>query len=113
MRTVYDEVLYPNSPFTQTHPNRLATLAILFGMNPAPLPRCRVLELGCGDGENLIPMAFQYPAGEFLGVDAAGMAVHAGNQEIATLGLTNIRLEHRDILGTRTRARQAVGHHPG
>jgi methyltransferase-like protein/SAM-dependent methyltransferase len=98
MPTTYDEVLYPNSPFAQTHPDRLATLAILFGMDPAPLPRCRVLELGCGNGENLIPMAFQYPASEFLGIDAAGMAVHAGNREIAALGLTNIRLEHRDIL---------------
>ncbi len=98
MPTIYDEVLYPNAPFAQTHPDRLATLAILFGMDPAPLPRCRVLELGCGDGENLIPMAFQYPAGEFLGIDAAGLAVHAGNQEIATLGLTNIRLQHADIM---------------
>jgi SAM-dependent methyltransferase len=98
MPTLYDEVLYPNMPFAQTHPDRLATLAILFGMDPAPLPRCRVLELGCGNGENLIPMAFQYPDGEFLGIDAAGMAVDAGNREIATLGLANIRLDHRDIM---------------
>ena len=98
MPTLYDEVLYPNAPFAQTHPDRLATLAILFGMDPAPLPRCRVLEVGCGNGENLIPMAFQYPAAEFLGIDAAAMAIHAGHQEIATLGLANLRLEHRDIM---------------
>ena len=98
MPTIYDEVLYPNSPFAQTHPDRLATLAILFGMDPAPLPRCRVLEIGCGNGENLIPMAFQYPAAEFLGIDAADMAVQAGKQEIAALGLLNLRLEHRDIM---------------
>ena len=98
MPTIYDEVLYPNSPFAQTHPDRLATLAILFGMDPAPLPRCRVLEIGCGNGENLIPMAFQYPAAEFLGIDAAGIAIDAGNQEIATLGLANLRLQHRDIM---------------
>jgi methyltransferase-like protein/SAM-dependent methyltransferase len=100
MPTVYDEVLYPSSPFAQTHPDRLATLAILFGMDPAPLPRCRVLEVGCGNGENLIPMAFQYPAAEFLGIDAAGIAILAGNQEIATLGLENLRLQHRDIMET-------------
>ena len=98
MPTTYDEVPYPNSPFAQTHPDRLASLAILFDLDPAPLRRCRVLELGCGNGENLIPMAFQYPASEFLGIDAAGMAVHAGNREIANLGLTNICLEHRDIM---------------
>jgi methyltransferase-like protein len=98
MPTIYDDVLYPSSPFAQTHPDRLATLAILFGMDPAPLPHCRVLEVGCGNGENLIPMAFQYPTAEFLGIDAAGMAIHAGNQEIATLGLANLRLQHRDIM---------------
>src|ERR1035438_1024646 len=98
MPTIYDEVLYPNSPFAQTHPDRLATHAILFGMDPAPLSGCRVLEVGCGNGENLIPMAFQYPAGQFLGIDAAAMAIHAGHQEIATLGLANLRLEHRDIM---------------
>jgi methyltransferase-like protein len=98
MSTLYDAVLYPNPPFSQTHPDRLASLAILYGMDPAPVSRCRVLEVGCGDGENLIPMAFQYPAAEFLGIDAAAVAVHAGNLEIAALGLTNIRLEHRDIM---------------
>ena len=96
--TLYDEVLYPNAPFAQTHPDRLATLAILFGMDPAPIHRCRVLELGCGDGSNLIPMAFANPAAQFLGLDVAAVAIRAGNQEIATLGLANIRLEHRDIL---------------
>jgi SAM-dependent methyltransferase len=85
-------------PFGQTHPDRLATLAILFGMDPAPINRCRVLELGCGDGENLIPMAFENPASQFLGLDAAAMAIRAGKQEIATLGLANIRLEHMDIM---------------
>ena len=98
MSTVYDEVLYPSTPFGQTHPDRLATLAILFGMDPAPIHRCRVLELGCGDGGNLIPMAFENPAGQFLGLDTAAVAIRAGNQEIATLGLANIRLDHMDIM---------------
>src|SRR5450759_5278696 len=98
MSTLYDEVLYPNAPFAQTHPDRLATLAILFGMAPAPINRCRVLELGCGDGENLIPIAFENPGAQFLGLDAAALAIRAGNQEIATLGLANIRLEHMDIM---------------
>ena len=98
MSTVYDEVRYPGMPFGQTHPDRLATLAILFGMDPAPIPRCRVLELGCAEGGNLIPMAFQNPAARFLGLDASSLAIGAGQQEIATLGLSNTRLEHMDIM---------------
>jgi methyltransferase-like protein len=98
MSTAYDEVLYPDLPLGQTHPDRLATIATLFGMEPAPLARCRVLEIGCGAGANLIPMAFQYPNGEFLGIDAAEVVIRAGNREIEALGLTNIRLEHCDIM---------------
>ena len=69
--TLYDEVPYPNLPFPQTHPDRLATLATLFGMAPAPVERCRVLELGCGAGGNLIPMALGLPESELLGIDLA------------------------------------------
>ncbi|HKP85582.1 MAG TPA: hypothetical protein VJZ26_05780 [Blastocatellia bacterium] len=53
----YDEVSYPSYPFAQSHPDRLATLATLFGMKPARIESRRVLEIGCGDGANLIPMA--------------------------------------------------------
>ena len=94
----YDRVLYPNTPFRQTHPERLASLAILFGMDPAPVRSCRVLEVGGGDGANLIPMAYECPGAQFLGIDASAAATRAGNQEIEALGLTNIRLQHMDIL---------------
>src|SRR4051795_3487732 len=98
MSTPYDEVLYPDLPLGQTHPDRLATLATLFGMTPAPLANCRVLEIGCGAGANLIPMAYQYPGSEFVGLDAAELVIRAGNQEVEALGLRNLRLEHRDIM---------------
>ena len=57
----YDVVLYPAAVFPQTHPNRLATVAFLRGVEAAPINRCRVLELGCGVASNLIGMAFQLP----------------------------------------------------
>ena len=98
MPTPYDQVLYPNTPFRQTHPDRLATLAILFGMEPAPVPQCRVLELGCGDGGNLIPMAYENPSSQFLGIDTGEVSIRAGQQEIETLGLSNIRLEQMDVM---------------
>ena len=67
----YEVVPYPGHPFAQTHPDRLATLATLFGLEPAPPEGCRVLELGCGDAGNLVPMALALPGGRFVGVDAA------------------------------------------
>ncbi|MBI5384626.1 MAG: class I SAM-dependent methyltransferase [Verrucomicrobia bacterium] len=90
--TAYDEVPYPSYTHVQTHPDRLATLATLFGLKPAPVARCRVLELGCGNGSNLIPMAFSLPGSEFVGIDLAAQPVTEGQSVIAELGLTNIRL---------------------
>lgn len=94
----YDQVAYTGYPFAQTHPERLATLAMLFGLQPAPAGNCRVLELGAGDGGNLIPMAFSLPGSAFVGIDLAAEPVARGNSLIAELGLTNIELRRADIM---------------
>ena len=72
--------------------------ATLFGMKPTPLDSCRVLELGCGDGANLIPVAFQWPESEFVGLDLSEQAVRRGNELIARLGLKNIVLHACNIM---------------
>lgn len=95
--STYDEVPYPSQAFPQAHPDRLATLATLFGMEPAPVERSRVLELGCGDGSHLIPAAFNFPESEFVGVDLAARPVAQGRALIDDLGLTNVRLHHAGI----------------
>lgn len=94
----YDQVAYVGYPFAQTHPERLATVAMLFGLQPAPAGDCRVLELGCGDGGNLIPMAFTLPDSSFVGIDLASETVARGTSMIAELGLTNIELQCADIM---------------
>src|SRR5689334_771895 len=76
--TPYDEVDYPSFPIYFTHPDRLATMATLFGMKPAPPQKCRFLELGCFDGVNLAAMAVALPDSEFVGVDIAGTAIARG-----------------------------------
>ena len=98
MVTVYDELPYPGLPFAETHPDRLATMAALFGMAPAPVDRCRVLELGCGDAGNLIPMAFTLPNSTFTGIDLAGTAILRGQELADQLGLSNIDLRQLDLL---------------
>ena len=88
----YDAVPYESLPFAQTHPDRLATLAHLFGLTPPPLAHCRVLELGCAGGGNLIPMALAMPGAQFVGVDLSSVQVAQGQALIDALGLRNIRL---------------------
>ena len=96
--TPYDEIPYPSFPISYTHPDRLATMATHFGMRPAPLERCRVLELGCSTGTNLLPMALTLRESEFVGVDLAGSAISRGKARVEALGLENLTLRHLDLL---------------
>jgi len=98
--SAYDEVIYPSAIYPQTHPDRLATIAHLMGLGPAAVSGARVIELGCGDGANLITMAFGLPGSQFHGVDLAGEPIRKGNQLIHTLGLTNVSLRQLDLLET-------------
>lgn len=94
----YDKFLYPSYAYPQTHPDNLATLATLFGMEPAQVNRCRVLELGCGSGGNIIPMAFGLPQSEFVGIDLAEYPITQGQSLINTLCLKNIMLRQMDVM---------------
>lgn len=96
--TTYDEIPYTSHPFAQTHPDRLATLGRLFGLSPAPVAQCRVLELGCASGGNLIPMAFNLPDSAFLGIDLSVRQVKDAQADIQALGLSNINIKHESIL---------------
>lgn len=98
MSTSYDEFAYPCNPQFLTHPDLLATMATLHGLSPAPLERCRVLEVGCNDGSNLIPMAANDPDSHYTGIDLARTAVAAARAWSTRLGLSNTEFLHADII---------------
>ena len=81
----------------QTHPGRLAAVAVMFGMEPAPVGACRVLEIGCGNGGNLIPMAFYLPGSSFTGVDLAEGPIADGRRSVGELGILNLELLAMDL----------------
>lgn len=93
----YNEVPYPGSAVTTTHPAQLRAMARLFGMHPAQPERCRVLELGCGDGANLVPMAYGLPDSEFVGIDLSVRQVAAATDLVREVGLANARFLAMDI----------------
>ena len=94
----YDRVLYPSYARAQTHPDRAATIATLLGMTPAPVQHCRFLEIGCGNGSNLCPIAFGLPSSQFLGLDSAGIPIARARDMAANLGLKNVEFLQADIL---------------
>lgn len=96
-QTAYDAVPYPVWSHPNSHPNVLAAIARLHGMSPASVGSCRVLELGCARGGNLIPMADQLPGSQFVGVDLSTRQIDEARETVARLGLSNIDLHAVDL----------------
>ncbi len=94
----YQEIPYDSTPFSDTHPDHLAVLGRLFGLETADPAHCRVLELGCAGGGNLIPLAYYQPGSRFVGIDLSAAQIAAGNALVTELGLSNIELHQGDIL---------------
>lgn len=96
--TAYDEIAYPSAIFSQTAPERLAVMARLTGLAPPPVSTARVLEIGAGDGMNLLSLAAAHPRARFEGFDLAPTAVARGERWRALAGLDNAELQVLDIL---------------
>src|SRR5215213_643131 len=95
--TSYDEVPYHGIALPMTHPDHLAALATLFGMRPAAVEHCRVLELGCAEAGNLIPMAYTLPTSHFVGIDLSSRQIEHGRALAAALDLKNLELHATDM----------------
>ena len=97
-RPLQDRIHYPGGAWEHSHPDRIAANARMYGLKAAPVETCRVLELGCGAGGNLVPMACGLPDARFVGIELAARAVELGRSLAASLGLSNVELHQRDIL---------------
>lgn len=94
----YDTVPYFDRPYRGTHPRNLETIARLLRIQSPPIPTCRVLELGCAAGANLIPQACDLPGAKFVGVDFSKVQIERGQSTVRALGLSNIELHHANVM---------------
>lgn len=103
MTTPYDRVAYPTTMFAQTHPERLAVLATLAGLDPVP-PQCaRILEIGGGTCVNLLSMAAMWPDCDAHGFDLSANAIARGQEIADASGITNVTLAVEDICNAHER----------
>ncbi len=93
----YDALPYASGAFACTHPNRLGAIGYLHGLNCAKPSACRVLEIGCASGGNLLPIALNYPASEFVGVDLSSAHIAEARRAVDELAIKNVRLIRADI----------------
>jgi SAM-dependent methyltransferase len=96
--TPYDQIRYPSMVQEGLHPASLSVFACLHDRPFAPASRCRVLEIGCGEGVNLMSIAAMAPRSQFVGFDLAETAIATGREMAAAAGLTNVELSVMDIL---------------
>ena len=67
----YDALRYDALSHPVTHPDHIAAVVTMFGFEPPPVASARVLEVGCNDGSNLLPMAASLPDARFVGIREA------------------------------------------
>lgn len=93
----YETVAYLSKAIPLTDPDSIAANALLHGVTPPPPDRCRVLELGCAAGMNVISAAFVSPKSQFVGVDLAPSQIEVGQLIVTDMGLQNVQLIAKSI----------------
>jgi 2-polyprenyl-3-methyl-5-hydroxy-6-metoxy-1,4-benzoquinol methylase len=93
----YDAIPYAAQANAQSHPTHLATVATLLGLSPPDAATARVLEVGCSDGANLLPMAYTLPHARFTGCDIANRPIAEARKSAQELGLRNVEFQERDL----------------
>ncbi|GAA5484135.1 class I SAM-dependent methyltransferase [Haloferula sargassicola] len=98
VRELYSQRRYPALSHPETHPGTLAATARCCGVITPPLvDSCRLLEIGCASGHNLLPLAERFPDSTFHGIDFSDSAIRAAEQAARAVGLENITFEHADL----------------
>jgi SAM-dependent methyltransferase len=93
----FDALPYRHGAIPETHPARIGAIARLLGMRAAAPDGCRVLELGCAEGMNLLPLAERFSKSEFVGVDFSAGQIAVAEEARAAAGIANARLVCADL----------------
>jgi len=97
LKAAYEDIAYVGRPNHHSHPDRLAAIAALFGHAAADPSRARVLEVGCGDAANILPMAARFPDASFVACDYSALLMGQARERAAALGLSNVELVEGDL----------------
>jgi methyltransferase-like protein/precorrin-6B methylase 2 len=94
----YDELPYHSVLGYDFQPNALASLSALHGIKPPALKQARILELGCGDGTNIIAIAQSLPETQCVGIDISEKQLAIAQQTVDEIGLKNVTLKQLDLM---------------
>ncbi|MEO8486220.1 MAG: class I SAM-dependent methyltransferase [Betaproteobacteria bacterium] len=97
IKAAYEDVAYVGRPNHHSHVDRIAAIATLFGLSPPDPARARILEVGCGDAANLLPMAARFPGARFVGCDYSALLMGQARAMAADLRLSNVEFVEGDL----------------
>jgi SAM-dependent methyltransferase len=72
------------------------------GLTPPDVRACRVLEIGCGRGGNLLPLAEQLPNSHLVGIDLSYVQIEEAQTWRSKLGFSNIDFRMMDVMDVDT-----------
>jgi ubiquinone/menaquinone biosynthesis C-methylase UbiE/methyltransferase-like protein len=80
-----------------TFPTYLSLCSLWHRGPDSSLQNSHCVELGCGDGANLLPLAFYNPDSAFVGIDSSRTEIDRARVASRCLGLENIHFVLRDV----------------
>lgn len=93
----YDALPYGGGAISGTRPDHLAAMAGLHGISTPDVSRCRVLDIGCAMGGNVLAMAVAMPESTFVGIDLSPRQVESARAAARSLGVENVRFEAMSV----------------
>ena len=96
----YESTRYLGLPIVAAHPHRLAWTSLVHGGPRPDLTGARIIEIGCGDGATLLPLAAHHPSWQVHGIDASPGAIKFAQDGAAAAQLHNATFTCEDLAAT-------------
>jgi SAM-dependent methyltransferase len=93
----YDEVAYPNYVHPASDSEYACVAGRFYGWRGRDPAAASVLEIGCGEGVNLMAIAGAFPGSRCVGFDISARAVERGRRLATTSGLDNVDVHWGDL----------------
>lgn len=93
----YSLIGYASKVHPARDPGHIYTVAALYEMDGVSPERASFLELGCGVGQALFPLAILYPNASFRGIDSSPGQIEAGKKIVEGLAIPNLVLEEKSV----------------
>lgn len=97
VRKLYESRDYPAMSHPLTDPAVTSVSAMLGGLDVPDPAAADMLEIGCGSGHNLIPLAMRWPNARFTGIDMSERAIRLARELASKAGVGNIEFHAADL----------------